>query len=163
MIGFISLGLFFKLKQRMKIISPYIYPGIRRTDLPAGYHSSQNLLLVTQEIILDSIEEVFRLNYEQIASPNRSSHYVTARIFYCRLVRKYLNWSLQEIGASINRDHTTIIHSLRKFEIFISAEDVFKELNKTIEDAITNRRCPIVYKIGTSRYEKYYRQILEVS
>jgi hypothetical protein len=147
----------------MEIISPYIYPGIRRTDLPAGYTPSQDPVLITQEIILDSIEEVLKLNYQQMASPTRSSLYVTARIFYSHLMRKHLNWSLKEIGASINRDHTTVIHSLRKFEIFISAEDVFKESNKTIEDAITNRRCPIVYKIGTSRYEKYYRQILEVS
>lgn len=145
------------------IISPYIYPGIRRTDLPEGYHSSDNLLLVTREMILDSIEEVLRLNHKQIASPIRSSHYVTARIFYCHLVRKYLNWSLKEIAVSINRDHTTVIHSLRNYEHYLLYEDVFKEINKTIEDAITNRRCPIVYKIGTSRYEKYHSQVLEVS
>lgn len=147
----------------IEIISPYIYPGIRRTDLPDGYRSSQNLLLITQEMILDSIEEVLRLNHKQIASPTRSSHYVTARIFYCHLVRKYLNWSLKEIAASINRDHTTVIHSLRNYEDYFLNEDVFRSINKTIEDAITNRRCPIVYKIGTSRYEKYHSQVLEVS
>ena len=147
----------------MKIISPYIYPGIRRTDLPEGYHSPENLLLVTREMILDSIEEVLRLNHQQIASPIRSSHYVTARIFYCYLIRKYLNWSLKEIAVSINRDHTTVIHSLRNYEHYLLYEDVFKSINKTIEDAITNRRCPVVYKIGTSRYEKYHSQVLEVS
>ena len=147
----------------IEIISPYIYPGIRRTDLPAGYTPSQDLVLITQEIILDSIEEVLKLNYQQLASPTRSSLYVTARIFYSHLMRKHLNWSLKEIGASINRDHTTIIHSLRKYEIFISTEEVFRSLNKTIEEAIANRRCPIVYKIRTSSYEKYHSQILKVS
>ena len=147
----------------MEIISPYIYPGIRRTDLPAGYTPSQDPVLITQEIILDSIEEVLNLNYQQMASPTRSSLYVTARIFYSHLMRKHLNWSLKEIGASINRDHTTIIHSLRKYEIFISTEEVFRSLNKTIEEAIANRRCPIVYKIRTSSYEKYHSQILKVS
>ena len=147
----------------MEIISPYIYPGIRRTDLPAGYTPSQDPVLITQEIILDSIEEVLKLNYQQIASPIRRGLYVTARIFYSHLMRKHLNWSLKEIGASINRDHTTIIHSLRKYEIFISAEEIFKSINKAIEEAIANRRCPIVYKIGTSRYEKYHSQVLEVS
>jgi chromosomal replication initiation ATPase DnaA len=98
-----------------------------------------------------------------MASPTRSSLYVTARIFYSHLMRKHLNWSLKEIGASINRDHTTIIHSLRKYEIFISTEEVFRSLNKTIEEAIANRRCPIVYKIRTSSYEKYHSQILKVS
>jgi hypothetical protein len=147
----------------IEIISPYIYPGIRRTDLPAGYTPSQDPALITQEIILDSIEEILNLNYQQIASPTRSSLYVTARIFYSHLMRKHLNWSLKEIGASINRDHTTIIHSLRKYEIFISAEELFQSINKSIEDAVANRRCPIVYKIRTSRYEKHHRQVLEVS
>jgi hypothetical protein len=147
----------------IEIISPYIYPGIRRTDLPAGYTPSQDPTLITQEIILESIEEVLGLDYQQLASPTRSSNHVTCRIFYSYFIRKHLNWSLKEIGASINRDHTTIIHSLRKYEIFISAEDIFKSINKTIEEAIANRRCPVVYKIGTSRYEKYHSQVLEVS
>lgn len=147
----------------MEIISPYIYPGIRRTDLPAGYTPSQDPELVTQEIILESIEDVLRLNYKQIASTVRKGTYVTARIFYCHFMRKHLNWSLKEIGASINRDHTTIIHSLKNYEDYFRNEEVFRSTNKAIEEAIANRRCPIVYKIGTSRYENYYRKVFEMS
>jgi hypothetical protein len=147
----------------IEIISPYIYPGIRRTDLPAGYTPSQDPALITQEIILDSIEEILNLNYQQIASPTRSSLYVTARIFYCYLMRKHLNWSLKEIGSSINRDHTTVIHSLRNYEDYLLNEEVFRSTNKAIEEAVANRRCPIVYKIRTSRYEKHHSQVLEVS
>ena len=147
----------------IEIISPYIYPGIRRTDLPAGYTPSQDPVLITQEIILDSIEEVLKLNYQQLASPTRSSLYVTARIFYCYLMRKHLNWSLKEIGSSINRDHTTVIHSLRNYEDYLLNEEVFRSTNKAIEEAVANRRCPIVYKIRTSRYEKHHSQVLEVS
>ena len=147
----------------IEIISPYIYPGIRRTDLPAGYTPSQDPALITQEIILDSIEEVLNLNYQQLASPTRSSLYVTARIFYSHLMRKHLNWSLKEIGASINRDHTTIIHSLRNYEDYLLNEELFRSINKSIEEAVANRRCPIVYKIRTSRYEKHHSQVLEVS
>jgi hypothetical protein len=140
----------------LEIISPYTYPGIRRTDLPIGYTPSQDPTLVTQKIILDSIEEVLNLNYEQIASTTRSTLYVTARIFYCHLMRKHLNWSLKEIAKSINRDHTTVIHSLRNYEDYLLNEEVFQSTNKTIEEAIIDKRCPVVYKIGTSRYEKYH-------
>jgi hypothetical protein len=147
----------------LDIISPYIYPGIRRGDLPVGYTPSQDPTLITQKIILDSIEEVFNLDYQQIASTVRSNLYVTARIFYCYLVRKHLNWSLKEIAASINRDHTTVIHSLRNYEDYLLNEEVFRTTNKTIEDAVANRRCPVVYKIGTSRYEKHHSQVLEMS
>jgi hypothetical protein len=147
----------------LEIISPYTYPGIRRTDLPIGYTPSQDPTLVTQKIILDSIEEVFNLNYEQIASTTRSNLYVTARIFYCHLMRKHLNWSLKEIAKSLNRDHTTVIHSLRNYQDYLLNEEVFQSTNKAIEEAVLNRRCPVVYKIGTSRYEKYHSQVLEVS
>jgi len=147
----------------LQIISPYTYPGIRRVDLPIGYTPSQDPTLVTQKIILDSIEEVFNLNYEQIASTTRSNLYVTARIFYCHLMRKHLNWSLKEIAKSLNRDHTTVIHSLRNYQDYLLNEEVFQSTNKAIEEAVLNRRCPVVYKIGTSRYEKYHSQVLEVS
>ena len=145
------------------IISPYIYPGIRRTDLPAGYTPSQDPILATQEIILSSIEEVLGLTYQQIASPIRRGSYVTARIFYCYFVRKHLNWSLTEIGSSINRDHTTVIHSLKNYEDYLLNEEVFKSTNKAIEEAIANKRCPVVYKIVTSRYENHHSKILKVS
>jgi hypothetical protein len=147
----------------LQIISPYTYPGIRRIDLPMGYTPSQDPTLVTQEIILDSIEEVLNLNYQQIASTTRSNLYVTARIFYCYLMRKHLNWSLKEIGKSINRDHTTVMHSLRSYQDYLLNEEVFQSTNRAIEEAVLNRRCPVVYKIGTSRYEKYHSQVLEVS
>jgi IS30 family transposase len=78
-------------------------------------------------------------------------------------MRKHLNWSLKEIAKSLNRDHTTVIHSLRNYQDYLLNEEVFQSTNKAIEEAVLNRRCPVVYKIGTSRYEKYHSQVLEVS
>lgn len=147
----------------MITINPYVFPGIRRSDLPEEYAVLGDPAQVSQKMILDSLQDVLNVNFKQLCSPIRRTHHVRGRIFYCHLMRKYTGWSLKEIGQSINRDHTTVIHNIRNHEAFVETEDKFKELDATIERDIAYRRTLVVYKLLTLLHEKDNSQVLEMS
>ena len=52
------------------------------------------------------------------------------------LVRKLTNLSLPEIGQEFNRDHATVLYSIRKVETGIQSGD--EALKNTIRDITSN-------------------------
>jgi len=52
------------------------------------------------------------------------------------LTRKMTNLSLPDIGKEFNRDHSTVIHAVRKVETAIA--DAKNPLNETIRDITAN-------------------------
>jgi len=52
------------------------------------------------------------------------------------LIRKLTNLSLPDIGREFSRDHSTVLHSIRKVENTIA--DTTNPLNDTIRDITAN-------------------------
>lgn len=59
------------------------------------------------------VSQVCGLPIEKIVGKDRTRRIVIARQLYCYILREHFWYGLVEIGKSINRDHTTIIHSHR--------------------------------------------------
>lgn len=51
----------------------------------------------------------------EIDSDSRLQDVVAAKIIYCRILRD-CGWTLHGIGETINRNHATIIHYMKRFE-----------------------------------------------
>jgi hypothetical protein len=66
--------------------------------------------------IKELIEQVYRLD---ISSVSRQSSYVQARSIYYRLCIDYTPLNYSQISKSINRNHATLIHAMKQFDVLV--------------------------------------------
>jgi len=76
------------------------------------------------EKIKQFVDRYYGFNIER---NTRKDEYVRARTMYYFLSRTYTSQPLSEIGALLNRDHATVIHSLNKnHEFYAKHNQVYK-------------------------------------
>ncbi len=79
---------------------------------------------VTPSYIVDIVADHFSLTPQEIYSKNRSNKIAYPRQIAMYMCRRYLNMSLVDIGKAIGgKDHTTVMHALKKIEEDISRND----------------------------------------
>jgi chromosomal replication initiation ATPase DnaA len=104
-------------------ISPYVYPGIAMQ--PDNY-------LVR---ILSVVCDVVYVDIQRVCDKKRYGGNITiARHLYCYLAKKNTEYTFREIGEIINRNHATVISSVKHIEDMIYTNDkkyfqYLKELN----------------------------------
>ena len=67
--------------------------------------------------ILNEVAKRHMISPKDILSNSRRNFIVVARQEVCWRLHKELKMSLPQIGRRLNRDHTTILHSLRAYEL----------------------------------------------
>jgi chromosomal replication initiation ATPase DnaA len=75
------------------------------------------------KMLLGICAEVMDTTPEKIIGKERFRKTVVARQIYCYISRRFLNYNLGEIGKSINKDHTTVIHSTRFVTNMLEMDD----------------------------------------
>lgn len=88
-------------------------------------HLSHKRRAVTIEDIFEYTARTFGLTKEEIAGRARKQPIVRARHAFCLAARKLTDTPLTGIGAMVNRDHTTVMHSIKAAEILAEADAVF--------------------------------------
>ena len=78
---------------------------------------------IDEELIREKVCESFELSWKDIYSHRRDRHTSNARMCYCYLLRTYLNLSYTVIGKMVNRDHSTIMHEVRKIAGYLTVKD----------------------------------------
>ena len=61
-----------------------------------------------KEIILDEIQ----INVD---TETRKREVIEGKIIYCKILRD-CGWTMSRIGSTINRNHATVVHYIRRFE-----------------------------------------------
>ena len=89
----------------------------------------------TPETIINETARYFQVTPEDVKGLSRQQNIVTARHITAYLIRNLTNLSLPGIGAFLNRDHATILASIRKIENQIKSS---KKLSDTIRDITSN-------------------------
>ena len=89
----------------------------------------------TPEAIINETARYFQVTAEDIKGVSRQKSIVTARHITAYLIRNLTNLSLPGIGAFLNRDHATVLSSIRKIELQIKTD---KKLSDTIRDITSN-------------------------
>lgn len=74
--------------------------------------------------IYDFINDYFRVD---IADKNRSNHYVDLRTLFYKIATDKTYATTKEIGAVVNRDHSTVVHSRKYYFDYIMSRDEIKE------------------------------------
>ncbi len=104
----------------MEMISPYVMPGIVGTIkiiMPEWRDSFYDYVLST--ICLS-----YKIQQKDIMGSNRSQEFVYVRQLYCYWLRNNFNdsASFSSIGRFLNKDHTTIMHSVGEYDNRLSVD-----------------------------------------
>ena len=89
----------------------------------------------TMEDILCETARFYQVSAEDIKGQSRSKNIAYARHVTAYLIRNLIGLSLPAIGDFLNRDHATVLASIRKIETLITTE---KEMSDTIRDITSN-------------------------
>jgi chromosomal replication initiation ATPase DnaA len=136
-------------KHKECIISPYVYVGIRIADLPAHVRATirKRTRKYNQSIIIEAVQKVTGVTFEQIHMHKRTIELVTARQIYCHQMRDKLPWSLKEIGLSINRDHTTVIYALEAYSNLYETDSIFMETANRVENELDELSSELIVNL----------------
>ena len=125
--------------KKRSFLSPYIYPGLKMAH---GLHreikeQSKSLQFsLSKDEVLKIISEERFVTVEDILSRSRKTEYVIARHMYCSILKKYYGYTLKKIGSIINRDHTSVIHSIQQFNNHYQYEEGYRKSVNRIYDRL---------------------------
>ena len=90
-------------------------------------------------IILNAIEEITDVYIHDIRSKKRQRYIVEVRQIYHYFLKKYTSYNLTAIGMFTNRDHATVLHSIKNVNNLKETEEEFRLLVKQIREKIENK------------------------
>ena len=89
---------------------------------------NDNKKSINVESIQNIVAVYFNLNIQEMLSPRRSRSLARPRQIAMYLAKKYTTNSLPDIGRKFsNRDHTTVIHAVKKIEELIKKDNEIKQ------------------------------------
>jgi len=90
-----------------------------------------------REIDIKLLIKKVNLQFEvDLTSKSRKRKEVYLRAILIKIIYKRTNYSLEKIGSFFNRDHATVIHALKLYDIVCGYSD-FIELKSQITDNTT--------------------------
>ena len=91
------------------------------------------------EFIIEKIAAYYNLSVEDILGKGKTKNIANARQIAIYLMRKLTGLTLAEIGGALNRDHSTVLHSIRKIEDSIATDSELADTIRDITANITNK------------------------
>jgi hypothetical protein len=116
----------------------------------------------TPDFVLDKISKHFDISLDALLEHKRAADIVMVRHITFYFLRKYCEIHLTKIGKMFNRDHTTVIHGVRKVKTLLEIKDAeytyhVKKIKKLIKS------WKVYNKKGTTslnnKYPKYDENI----
>ena len=109
----------------------------------------KKILLIHEEkntVTVDDIQKLvsseFAITKSELKSKSRQKNILAARQLAMYLVQKHTKKTLKEVGSCFgNRDHTTVLNSIRKINSKLKDDSNFKSLFNKIETDINNIVC----------------------
>jgi chromosomal replication initiation ATPase DnaA len=86
--------------------------------------------------ILQVVSETMGVTIDQIKGGRRLREYVEARHLFCYFCREETILPLKKIGAMINRNHATVIHSHSTIKGWLTFDKYWREVVETIKSKL---------------------------
>jgi Ser-tRNA(Ala) deacylase AlaX len=104
-------------------------------------------------------KEVEKRVGHRIDTPMQKRHYTYARAVYCTVAREMSNNTIthREIGESMKRDHTTVLHNLNVIFPFAMREATFKELYNDLSMMFQPEQESPLYELKQREEEEVLR------
>lgn len=126
-----------ELKDRYKVVDLFSY-FVPKITTKSVCRSQENLRFIDYCIKICS--DVFRVSIGDLKSKKRHRGIVDCRKAFFYLVKKNTNLTNSAIGEFFNRDHSTVIFSVKACEDLISIDKEFKnkfnKINKALQSKI---------------------------
>jgi len=103
------------------------------------------------EFIIESVCQYYNITQEDIFSRKRYRYLVDARHISMALCRRKTSLSLEQIGLIHNRDHATVLHSIKKIDGLMTYDNKIIEQHKEIDIATS----------GLDKLKKSYKDLLD--
>lgn len=114
---------------KREVFSPYVIPGLKRENISIEkypFMTNPERSLLSKEEILQIIASEVGVSMERIFSSCKETDFVFARHIYTK-IQKMNGRNLVQIAREIDKDHTTIIHSLRTFNDRYQVDTEYRE------------------------------------
>ena len=87
----------------------------------------------------DTIKQIVESYFDLSISRNtRKRPYVEARAIYFKLCREFTNFSLEQIGKSVNRDHASVLHGCRSINTWVEVDKRINNNMRILKNKIVN-------------------------
>lgn len=92
-----------------------------------------------QHIILTMLLQEYHLSLNDFLShhKNRQRDYSESRQVYCYLCRKFTKMSYQDIGFNVNKNHSTVLYSIKNVVNLAFSDAKFNQKLKKFENFLT--------------------------
>ena len=97
---------------------------------------SEGNALPTAGLIIRQVCKFYGIDESVIRGTLKNKGTAEARQVAIYLIRQLTNLSLPDIGKEFNRDHSTILHAIRKIEIAVKGNDT--QMQENIRDITAN-------------------------
>ena len=88
---------------------------------------------VTIDTVLNDVAHAFNVTKKEMTSKSRKKEFVEARHVAMYLIHKKLNRTQEATGEIFDRDHSTVVHALKKVNNIMETEKDFRRtVNKII-------------------------------
>lgn len=118
-----------------------------------------NQLSISLADIKRFVEKEFKIT---ISRNTRKREYVYARAIYFKLCKEFSHQTLSKIGASVNRDHASVLHGLFVFDVMVLHKDSILNSYSKIRNRLFKETEDDLKKYNSENYYKIkYEQLLE--
>lgn len=113
--------------------------------------------------IIDVIEQQTN---EKLGVKNRKRHIVTLRFIYFKLARQYTNYSFERIGDALAKDHASVMHGIKMFEVVVKEKEyllIYEKCKRLISELPVDETATVsdvidyyegvIYKLKTKKKE----------
>lgn len=108
-------------------------------DAIKKYRTSSSAKIITPEMIIKAVSSVFRIKEEDITSKRKTKDIVLPRQIAIYLCKNLTELSYNKIGEYFGgKDHSTIIHAIKKVEAFMEEDSEIKEKIEKITSDMKN-------------------------
>jgi len=102
----------------------------------------QDYNILSRADILKAVAEEYELTPEDlINNKTRAPEYAIPRHVYAYLCRELTDFKLVKIGDYINKNHATIIHSVKSMHDYIRFDKILKKRVRNIRIKLKQRTC----------------------
>ena len=91
----------------------------------------------TQRIVKTLVEDYYKLD---ITTPTRKRPYIEARAIYYKLLRDHTHYSLHAIGATMEKDHSTVLYFTRKAKDWLLYDKDFENDFLTLNNKLVKAK-----------------------
>jgi len=100
---------------------------------------STNRAVTTIDDILSAVAVEFDISKNKLCALSRAREVAVPRQICMYLSKKHTRNALATIGVTFNRNHSTVIHSIRKCEEMIAADPEFAARIRNVEKKLERR------------------------